>query len=359
MKVLAIGDAYVSEEYFKNACGKLEMRGVVVDTVFWGPKDRSELEKINRRIEREGPKFDNSLLEIQKMMQDKDVVLVDFCPVPGDIMMNQLKLIGVCRADYSNIMTTEASSRGIPVINVTGRNATAVAEFTVGLMLAESRHIARSHASLKSGIWQKQYKNVPMEIEGKTVGLIGFGAIGQTVARKLSGFGCDILYFDPMINPQLVAGLGKQVSLDVLLGSSDFISIHCRLSKETEGLIGEKEFSLMKPTAYLINSARAEIVDQNALLNALKTNKIRGAAVDVFSEEPLPKDHPFYTLDNITMTPHMAGSTPESLEKSPRMLVDNVIGFLEGQRQRNVVNYKSLSVQALDDIIQNLLNQLS
>jgi D-3-phosphoglycerate dehydrogenase len=354
MKILAVGDAYVSTEYFKEACRKLEQRGAKVETAFWGPQERSELESINRKIETAGAQFDESLVKIQKLMVDKNMILVDFCPVPPELMRNQLKLIGVCRAGYSNVVTLEATSRGIPVVNVSGRNATAVAEFTVGLMLAESRHIARSHASLKLGIWQKQYQNPPMEIEEKVVGLIGFGAIGQKVAQKLSGFGCKIIFFDPMINQQMVGNLGQKVSLDKLLAQSDFVSVHCRLVNETKGLIGERELGLMKSSAYLINSARAEIVDQNALYLALKTGEIRGAALDVFPSEPLAQDHPFLGLSNITLTPHMAGSTPESLVKSPRMLVKNIIGFIDEKKHQNVVNFNSIQSNVLEQLSESL-----
>ena len=353
MKILAVGDAFVSSEYFESACQELKAQGATVQTVFWGPKDRSELEKINRKIEVEGPKFDSSLLAIQKLMRDKDVILVDFCPVPAELITDKLKLIGICRANYSNLAVAEATTRNIPIVNVSGRNATAVAEFTIGLMLAESRHIARSHASLKSGVWQKKYKCNPMEIEGKVIGLIGFGAIGQTVAHKLSGFGCKINYFDPMVSFQTKDSV-KRVSLDELLRKSDFISIHCRLSKETEGLIGEKEFAIMKSSAYLINSARAEIVNQDALYNALKTNQIRGAAIDVFTEEPLPSKHPFRSLDNITMTPHLAGSTPESLEKSPRLLVENICALINGNNYHNAVNHDSVHRSVFENLAKSV-----
>jgi D-3-phosphoglycerate dehydrogenase len=340
MKVLAVGDAFVTDEHFRDACKILADKGHHVEVISWGPKERAELETINRYIEQEGPFFDDTLVDVDEAVRRADIILVDFCPVPAELM-DSLKLIGVCRANVSNVDVEEASRRNIPVINVVGRNAIAVAEFTIGLMLAESRHIARGHASLMDGKWRKAYSCEPCEIEGKNVGLVGFGAIAQTVARKLSSFGCSILFYDPYVDvsPTIPA---RKVSLEELLQTSDFVSIHCRLTEGTKGLIGAKELSLMRPSAYIINTGRAEIIDSEALYNALRAKRIRGAALDVFCEEPLPEDDPLLALDNVTLTPHLAGSTPESLEKSPVMLVENVLAFLENGDRKVVLNSDNL-----------------
>jgi D-3-phosphoglycerate dehydrogenase len=229
-----------------------------------------------------------------------------------------------------------ATARRIPVIGVAGRNASAVAEFTIGLMLAESRHIARSHANLMGGRWAKEYGDDPNEIEGKTIGIIGFGSIGQAVARKLSGFDSRIIFYDPFV-PANLNGVTK-VSLEALLADSDFITIHVKMTKETKHLISDAQFQMMKPTGFLINTARSEIVDQDALVRALASSRIRGAALDVFVDEPLPSDSPLLRLPNVTLTPHMAGSTQESLMKSPLMLVRNILKYLAGDLDCSLQN---------------------
>ena len=186
------------------------------------------------------------------------------------------------------------------------------------------------------GRWTKEYGGDPNEMEGKTIGIVGFGSIGQAVARKLSGFGCRALFYDPFIRQDLNGA--RKVSLNELLAESDFVTIHVKMTKETRHLVGAAQLELMKPTAFLINTARSEIIDQDALVRALSASRIRGAALDVFVEEPLPADSPLLGLPNVTLTPHMAGATRESLVKSPLMLAQNVLKYLAGDMDCNLQN---------------------
>ena len=256
--------------------------------------------------------------------------------------MENLKIIGVSRANTANVDMKQATVKRIPVIGIAGRNASAVAEFTIGLMLAESRHIARSHRNLMNGKWMKDYGDDPNEMEGKTIGIIGFGSIGQAVAAKLSGFGCQIIFYDPLVSQAVNSA--KKVTLDTLLSQSDFVTIHVRLGNETKKLMGKTQLALMKPSAFLINTARSEIVDQDALLEALAASRIKGAALDVFVDEPLPPDSPLLRLGNVTLTPHMAGATQESLTKSPLLLARNILRYLSadydcGLRNKSVLEH--------------------
>jgi D-3-phosphoglycerate dehydrogenase / 2-oxoglutarate reductase len=335
MDFLVVSDAFIGETYYKDAVKLLQANGHSVEIVYWGPAQKVELENIIRGMEQRGPSFDQSLHEVSRRLGEKQGLLVDFCPVP-DELMERLKIIGVCRANTSNVDMKRATEKRIPVIGVRGRNAGAVAEFTIGLMLAESRHIARSHLNLTNGSWIKEYDDDPNEIEGKTIGIIGFGAIGKAVAKKLTGFGCRILYYDPFVQKENEEVAG--VSLDTLLADSDFITIHVGLTKETRHLITKDQFDTMKPSAYLINTARAEIIDQDALVNALATSRIRGAALDVFVEEPLLPNSPLLKLANITLTAHLAGATQESLSKSPLLLVRNILRYLGGDPNCNIQN---------------------
>jgi D-3-phosphoglycerate dehydrogenase len=335
MDFLAVSDAFIGESYFGDAAHLLKESGHSLDIVPWGPSKKVELENIIRRMEKTGPFFDESMREVARRLKNKQGLLVDFSPVPAELM-EPLKIIGVCRANVSNVDMTHATEKKIPVIGVAGRNASAVAEFTIGLMLAESRHIARSHSNLMAGRWTKEYGGDPNEIEGKTIGIIGFGSIGQAVAGKLSGFGSRIIFYDPFVTGNL-KGVTK-VPLDALLADSDFITIHVKMTKETKHLIRDAQFRMMKPTGFLINTARSEIVDQDALVRALASSRIRGAALDVFVDEPLPSDSPLLRLPNVTLTPHMAGATQESLMKSPLMLVRNILKYLAGDLNCSLQN---------------------
>lgn len=335
MDFLAVSDAFIGVSYFQDAASLLEANGHSLDVIHWGPAKKVELENIIRRMEKTGPFFDESTKEVARRLKDKQALLVDFSPVPAELM-EPLKIIGVCRANTSNVDMKRATARRIPVIGVTGRNAGAVAEFTIGLMLAESRHIARSHANLMGGRWIKEYGDNPNEIEGKTIGIIGFGSIGQAVARKLSGFGSRLIFYDPFMREDLNGA--TKVTLDILLAESDFITIHVKMTKETKHLITDRQFEMMKPTGFLINTARSEIVDQDALVRALVSSRIRGAALDVFVDEPLPSDSPLLRLPNVTLTPHLAGATQESLIKSPLMLVRNILKYLAGDMDCSLQN---------------------
>ena len=245
-------------------------------------------------------------------------------------------MIGVCRAGTENIDARAAADRNIPIYNVPGRNATAVAEFTVGMILAERRNIARAHLSLATGGWRKTYANTGQftELAGKTVGLIGFGVIGQMVAQRLRPFEVEIIVHDPYQDEDVIQEHGgRKVDLEDLLRRCDIVSLHARGSEDGPPLIGARELARMKHTALLINTARAYLVDAVALADALRDRRIAGAAVDVFEQEPLDIDAPLRTLDNITLTPHLAGSTVEAFQHSPHLLVEAIRADLGIQRE--------------------------
>ena len=178
-----------------------------------------------------------------------------------------------------------------------------------------------------------------LELQGKTIGLVGFGYIGQLVAQKLSGFQVNILVFDPYISDEEIQKYHvKKVTLEELLKKADFVSLHARMSKETKHMIGEKELSLMKNTAYLVNTARAGLIKEDALFQVLKEKKIAGAALDVFWKEPIGENSRWLELDNVTLTTHIAGTTKEALTKSPYLLVEDINKLLEDKEPKFVVN---------------------
>ncbi|AEE92268.1 Phosphoglycerate dehydrogenase [Tepidanaerobacter acetatoxydans Re1] len=342
MKALLVGDAMIPVEGFEKATRKYLSDYVEEIYAYNWEENWDRLQERRLIVEKNGPEVEDVLPFIEKAI-DAEMLLGLFVPVSKrnmDLMPN-LKIVGVARAGLENVNVKEATRRGIIVFNVRGRNAEAVSDFAVGLMIAECRNIARAHHAIKNGIWRKEFSNSDWtpELNGKTVGLVGFGYIGKLVAKKLSGFGVNIIIYDPFVKKEKVEELGfRHVDKDTLFRESDFISLHARLSKDTKNLVSEKELSLMKPTAYLINTARAGLIDQEALTNALKNKKIAGAGLDVFWEEPLPENSEFLELDNVTLTTHIAGTTKEALTRSPELLVRDIEKFLSEGKADFIIN---------------------
>ena len=230
--------------------------------------------------------------------------------------------------------------RGVAVYNAEGRNSTAVADLVVALMLCEMRNIARAHGALVQGKWVKMFPNIMMNRDmcRCTVGIIGVGKIGTMVAARLKGFGCRILGCDIFLSPEEIEKRGcEPVSKEELLRQSDFITIHMRHEAGQPPLIGEAELALMKKNAILVNCARAGLVDTAALVEALRAHRIGGAAIDVFDEEPLPPDSPLLTLDNVTLTPHIAGTTVDAFANSVEIMLRQLSRVLAGEEAPNRV----------------------
>ena len=340
MKVLAIGDGMIEANKIAEAARKLKFKDLKIKAINW-IMDKIELQKIRREIEKHGPSMKYLTNEIINEAINAEIILAHYAPIPGELINNaeKLKIIGICRAGYENVDLIEATKKGIPVFRVMGRNAEAVSDFTIGLLLAEARNIARSHMLLKQGIWLKPQEENIHDLKGRIVGIIGFGHVGRLVVKKLSGFGVKILVYDPYVDENEIRKAGAEpATLEDLFKKSDYISIHARLTKETKGMINEKLISLMKPTSYIINTARAEIIEEEALIKALKEKRIAGAALDVFWTEPLPKDHVLLKLDNVTLTSHLAGTTIESLTRSPELLIEDINRLLSSEKPLWVIN---------------------
>ncbi len=251
-----------------------------------------------------------------------------------------LKIIGCCRGDPLNVDREAASRHGVPIFYAPGRNADAVADLTLGFMLDLARNVTRVNARMRAGlipierprdIVQVFNEYGGFELGGVTVGLVGFGAVGRKVASRLRGFGTRILVHDPFVSNEAAAAGGViPVSLEHLLQASDIVSLHCPESDDTQGIIGQREFSLMKPTSFFINTARASITDERALLAALKARRIQGAALDVFEQEPLQSDNPFLELDNVLATPHLGGAARDVVRHQSLMISSDIVRYLDG-----------------------------
>jgi D-3-phosphoglycerate dehydrogenase len=293
------------------------------------------------KIEKGGPYAVPLPDEIYEAVTDADLLMVHLCPVTRQVLdaAPKLKYILTNRGGLENIDLVAAGERGIPVLYNPAHNSNAVAELTICLMIAETRNVARSHHALKNGIWREEYPNFGRvyELRNKTVGLVGFGNIGRRVAEKLQPFHVRILATDPNVYPDdedLVRFHVGLTDLHTLMRESDIVSLHAR-TEDRNVIIGRKEFDLMKPTATFINTARAYMVDYDYLAEILKENRISGAALEVFPEEPLPPDSPFMALDNVTLTNHRGGDTVNCYSDSPADLLDALFAYIiEGRRPR-------------------------
>ena len=230
-----------------------------------------------------------------------------------------------------------ATKAGVVITNTPGANAETVAEHTIAMMLALTRGIVYLDTTMRQGIFQNYFGHALLR---STVGLIGFGHIGKNVAKMLAGFDCRVLVFDKYTQSQELAEQChvEFCSLETLLRESDFISIHAPLTAETANMIGKREFGWMKPTVQLINCARGGIIDEQALVDALREHRILGAALDAYSEEPLPMEHPLYTLPNVILSPHTAGMTYEGRGKVVKMAFQNIADQAEGKIPYGIIN---------------------
>nr|WP_042884281.1 hydroxyacid dehydrogenase [Cupriavidus necator] len=241
-----------------------------------------------------------------------------------------LKVISKHGVGVSNIDVDAATRRGIPVYVTPGANAQSVAEMTLGLMFAAARRIGWMDAELHGGRWSRAQDG--MELRGKTIGLVGFGQIGQRVATVCLALGMKVVAFDPALKdgPSPVDGAQLLPSLAELLPRADVLSLHVPLNKHTRNMLGEAEFSRMPRGAILVNTARGEVVDEPALIAALQSGQLYAAGLDTMAVEPLPADSPLSTLPNVVLTPHVGGSTPAALAAMASAAARNVLGWLDG-----------------------------
>ncbi|RLF35937.1 MAG: hypothetical protein DRN08_02235 [Thermoplasmata archaeon] len=295
--------------------------------------------------------YENPKDYIEKIRKEEaDVLITEGDEIDREVINScDIKIIGVCRGDPVNVDLEAATDKGVPVFYTPHRNADAVADLTIALMLSQLRHLTEIDRTLKSGdffvdtaeaLTQMFERFKGSELGGKTVGIIGFGAIGYRVAKRLkNGFGSKILVYDPYADKKLVEEVdGKIVDLHTLLRESDIVTIHAKVTEETIDMIGKEEIEMMKPTAYFFNTARAAIVDEDALFDALKNKRIAGAGLDVFGVEPVDSDNRFLELDNVTVTPHIGGMTIETEIRHSMMIAEDIERYLKGEKPRFIKN---------------------
>lgn len=291
-----------------------------------------------QRMEREGPEWSVPDEEVLEKIVDADIVLTEWGAISSKVISRgkKLKLIATIRSGCENINVEYARSRGIAVSISPSRLANAVADMTVALMLSECRGLLRRNLRYNHGEWveEKYDDESHASLCNLKVGLVGYGGIARAVARRLvQGFGCEVVTYEKIKPPEVILSDGvKPVDYDELCRTCDVISLHARLVPETEKMFGKAQFDLMKPNAIFINTARAGLMDEDALIEALQSGHIRGAGLDVYTVEPLPIDSPLLRMDNVTLMPHSAGITNDIIKNSLKIIIVEIERFLKGEK---------------------------
>jgi D-3-phosphoglycerate dehydrogenase / 2-oxoglutarate reductase len=341
MRTIAVADAFMAEKYYRD-CFEAFPDFTLDSVPFFGLPDRGDMRETCRKLEREGPGAAEPPENLTARIENAEALMTHLCPVSGALLERALNLIIILsnRGGLENIDLAAATARNIPVLHNPAHNANSVTELTIGLMIAEMRNIARTHACLKNGQWRERYRNAGnvYEISGKTVGIIGFGNIGRRVARKLTAFDCKVLVYDPFVatdDADLALYGCEMTSLDRLLAASDIVTLHARAS----GIIlGRAEIALMKEGAYFINTARPHMLDNAAMADALKDGRLMGAAFDVYTAEPPGRDDLYVGLDNVTLTNHRGGDTENCYSDSPAALLKAAQVYFAGGEPRFFAN---------------------
>lgn len=300
-------------------------------------EQEKDLRKANLRLEKEGPNWVRQSPDFLEGIQEAEIIILHYSAA-GKLFFDaakKLKLLCVMRSGVENVDMDAAKEHGVTVCFSPGRASEPVADFTLTLLLSLMRKLPQNNmAGLKK--WKK---GVPMGEEGMlqnaTVGLFGFGMIAQKVALRLKGFGCKILAYDPWVSTEsmLEHMVTKVDSLGELFEVSDYVSVHARLTEENYGIVNSELLGRMKPTSYLINTARAGLINEEDLIECLKQKGIAGAGLDVFNQEPLPENHPFLSLDNVIVTPHVAGNGGDFILRSIESPLKEIEHYLKNEEQ--------------------------
>ncbi|MFA0759216.1 MAG: hypothetical protein PVTTEEND_000152 [Candidatus Fervidibacter sp.] len=272
---------------------------------------------------------------VAEALRDADAFILRNMPfVDEELLTNalRLKVIGRFGVGVDNVDLEAARRRRIRVVYTPGANADAVAEHTLALLLALAKRLRFWHDALVRGDYHLRWTERNWQLQGKTLGIVGFGHVGRAVARRAQAFGMRLLVFDPLVSAETVASFGaERVNLDDLLRESDFVTLHVPLTDETRHLINREHLALMKQGSFLVNTARGEVCDLDALYEALQAGQLAGVALDVFPDEPPDVSHPIFRHPNFLGTPHVAAHTPETLEHMALVVAEQVLKVLRGE----------------------------
>lgn len=341
MQILLCGDPQQPSEYMYEALSGLEEYGVAFERMDWmGDASPTEFRNITMDMESLGPgNYDTDAIAAN--LDGVDALVVHKAPVPRELIEGaDLSLVAAARGGTENIDLEAAADNDVTVLHAPGRNRDAVADYAVSMLLSRLRKIPFNHADLSNGEWNQVFDpdQLPPDVRTTTLGIVGFGHIGRGVARRLAGFDPELLVYDPFVNDEDIRETGAEpVALETLLGESDAVTLHVRLSEDTKGMIGREAFEQMNSDGYLVNTARGGLVDTDALVDAVSSGSIAGAALDVFEEEPIPEGHPLFDLDGVILTPHVAGSTRDAVLGGPRIIASQLEDYLDDETPAHVV----------------------
>ena len=327
MKVVCVGDAYITDEMMYNGVKPYLSEDDSIEVFFFGDRDKTVMRDVAKSIENGNREAFAIPEELSEAVKDAELLIVHLCPVTRSLIeaARQLKAIMSCRGGLENIDVPAATEHKVIVSNNPAHNANAVAEYTIGLILSETRNISRSNMALRMGTWRTVYPNTATSIKemtDMTVGIVGYGSIGRLVAYKLSVFGCRILVADPFVT-SCKEDYVTLVTMDELLAQSDIVTLHAR---SNGAIMTDREFGLMKQNSYIINTARSYLVDSEAFQRAMDSGRLLGAAFDVFETEPVIPE--FYRkYDNITITCHCGGLTINSYRDAPIYSIKNYLNY--------------------------------
>lgn len=335
--VLVIGDPLMGGEQLAAPAHELFGSRYDVRVAEWAAP-LSEAIEMNLLVEAGGPSAVHAVLDVPADLDDERVVgvITQFFPLAGDILDRwpRLRAVATMRAGTENVDRAALSERGIAFAANAGRNANAVAEMAVALMLASLRDLGEGHRSVRDGGWRPPRPPHGLrELAGRRLGLVGYGAVGRMVQHRLRGFDMEVVVADPYLDG-VDLGTAHAVGLEELVGSSDVISLHARSTPQTRGLIGEEQLRAVRPEAILVNTARADLLDEDALVRALREGRLSGAGLDVFSREPLPAEHPLRSMPGVVLSPHLAGASVEARSRAPRLVAGHLDDLLGQSRQQ-------------------------
>jgi len=344
VKIAVIGDRFMQPQYFVQALrAALPEQAMDIRTLQlpWPDEPMVHGYSTDATADAEGElsglhEYQGEPQRIARFIADAQVLVNHLAPVSAAMLaqLHALRLIAVARGGPVNIDLQAARQHGITVVNAPGRNASAVAECTLGMMLAQTRQLTAAHTALSQGHWRGDLYRVDLcgdELCAMTVGLIGYGHVGSKVTRLLHPFGCQVLVYDPYVQineADRSAGVRQVSDLNTLLENSDVVSLHARVTPETTGFINAAALARMRQGAYLINTARGPLLDYAALYAALTRGHLRGAALDTFALEPCPPDDPLLYLPNVTLTPHTAGASRQTVRCAAAMVAEEVRRYL-------------------------------
>jgi len=335
-RCLLCGDPQQPSEAMAESAGFLSEHDVTFERMEWhGDLSADAFRDVTMDMESRGPgDYDDS--EIADRLDGIDYLIVHKAPVSRAVFerADDLAVVAAARGGTENLDLDAAADHGVTTLHAPGRNANAVADYAVSFALAVHREIPQFVASTGRGKWALSFDpaGLPRDVTSLTVGIVGFGNVGRAVAKRWAGFEPEILAYDPFVDDETIREHGADpVPFETMLNRADILTLHARLTADTEHLFDADAFETMNEAALLVNTARGGIIDTDALVTALERGDIGGAALDVFEEEPIPAGHPLLSLDNACLSPHTAGSTRDAVYNGARIVAEDLAAIIEGR----------------------------